>query len=47
MPTRFLLHTIFLVVSTLGVYLWVSLSSLAPYTLQLVAVLVLLYLGSH
>ena len=47
MPTRFLLHTIFLVVSTLGVYFWLSLPKLAPYTLQLVAVLVLLYLGSH
>ncbi|KKU44478.1 MAG: hypothetical protein UX62_C0061G0003 [Microgenomates group bacterium GW2011_GWA2_46_7] len=47
MPTRFVLHTIFLVFTTLGVYFWLSLPSLTPYTLQLVAILVLLYLGSH
>lgn len=47
MPTRFVLHTILLVMATAGVYLWLTLPTLAPYTLQLVAVLVLLYLGSH
>lgn len=47
MPTRFLLHTILLIISTAGVYFWLSLPGLSVYTLQLVAVLVLLYLGSH
>lgn len=47
MPARFLLHTILLISSVAGVYIWLSLSALTPYTLQLVAVLVLLYLGSH
>lgn len=47
MPTRFLLHTILLILAATGVYLWLSLPSLSPYTLQLVAVLVLLYLGTH
>ncbi len=46
MPTRFLLHTILLITSTAGVYFWLS-SPLAHFTLQLVAVLVLLYVGSH
>lgn len=47
MPSRFLLHTILLVLATAGVYLWLLVPSLSIYTLQLVAVLVLLYLGSH
>lgn len=47
MPTRFLLHTTLLIISTLGVYFWISSPHLAPFTLQLVAVLVLLYMGSH
>ncbi len=47
MPTRFLLHTALLILSTAGVYFWLTLPKLAPFTLQLVAVLVLLYLGSH
>lgn len=47
MPTRFLLHTILLLSSAFGVYFWLSTPTLAPYTLQLVAILVLLYLGSH
>ncbi len=47
MPTKFLLHTILLLASTFGVYFWLSIPTLLPYTLQLVAVLVLLYLGSH
>ncbi len=46
MPARFLLHTILLILATLGVFLWLS-SPLEPFTLQLVAVLVLFYLGSH
>ncbi len=47
MPTRFLLHTSLLLLSTAGVYFWLSVPALHPYTLQLVATLVLLYLGSH
>ncbi|MFZ2200166.1 MAG: hypothetical protein WAV40_05285, partial [Microgenomates group bacterium] len=47
MPTQFLLHTLLLLVSTFGVYFWLSIPDLAPYTLQLVAVLILLYMGSH
>lgn len=47
MPTHFLVHTILLILSVAGVYLWLILPGLAPFTLQLVAVLVLLYLGSH
>ena len=47
MPARFLLHTSLLVLASAGVFLWLSTSSLTPYTLQLVALLVLLYLASH
>lgn len=47
MPTRFLLHTSLLLTSVTGVYIWVSTPELTLYTLQLVAVLVLLYMGSH
>ena len=47
MPTRFLLHTSLLVLASAGVFLWLSAPSLTPYTLQLVAILVLLYLASH
>lgn len=47
MPTRFLLHTALLIASVFGVYFWLTIPSLAPFTLQLVAILVLLYLGSH
>lgn len=47
MPTRFLLHTILLIISTAGVFFWLSIPGLSPYTLQLVAILVLLYVGSH
>lgn len=47
MPARFLLHTILLIASAAGIYFWLSLPTLSPYTLQLVAVLILLYLGSH
>lgn len=46
MPTRFILHTILLIAAALGVFFWLS-SPFTPYTLQLVALLVLLYLGSH
>lgn len=47
MPTRFLLHTILLIAAAFGVYVWLSLPALSIYTLQLVALLILLYLGSH
>lgn len=47
MPTRFLLHTILLFIAIFGVYFWLSIPTLASGTLQLVAILVLLYLGSH
>lgn len=47
MPSRFLLHTILLVIATSGVYFWLATPTLSIYTLQLVALLVLLYLGSH
>jgi ABC-type multidrug transport system fused ATPase/permease subunit len=43
---RFLLHTIFLLLAAAGVFFWLE-SQLRPYTLQLVAGLVLLYLASH
>lgn len=46
MPSRFLMHTILLIASSTGVYFWLS-SPLEQYTLQLVAVLILLYFGSH
>lgn len=46
MPSRFLMHTILLIASATGVYFWL-LSPLEPYTLQLVAGLILLYFGSH
>lgn len=47
MPTRFLLHTILLLAGAAGVFGWLSTPTLTPYTLQLVAFLILLYLGSH
>jgi len=47
MPTRFLLHTILLLAATAGIYVWITLPLLTVYTLQLVAALVILYLGSH
>lgn len=46
MPTRFLLHTLLLIGATAGVFFWLA-SPLEPFTLQLVAILVLLYLGCH
>jgi hypothetical protein len=46
MPSLFLVHTILLITSVAGVYFWLS-SPLSAMTLQLVALLVLLYLGSH
>lgn len=46
MPARFLLHTVLLIGATASIFFWLS-SPLEPFTLQLVAVLVLLYLGSH
>ena len=47
MPKHFILHTILLILSVAGVYFWLTSPSLTPFTLQLVAILVLLYLGSH
>lgn len=47
MPTKFALHTSLLLAATIGVYVWLSIPSLEPYTLQLVAVLVLIYMGIH
>src|SRR3989339_147034 len=46
MPNRFLLHTILLIAATSGVFFWLS-SPMEPFTLQLVAILTLMYLGSH
>ncbi len=47
MPSRFVLHTSLLVISASGVYFWLASDALSGYTLQLVALLVLMYLGSH
>lgn len=47
MPSIFIFHTIFLLAAVFGVYFWLSIPALLPYTLQLVALLVLLYVGSH
>ena len=47
MPIRFFSHTILLVIAVAGVYFWLASPILFPLTLQLVAVLVLLYLGTH
>lgn len=44
---RFLFHTILLILSVAGVFFWLLSPALRGNTLQLVAVLVLLYLGSH
>ncbi len=46
MPARFLLHTLLLFLAVFGVLIWLS-SPLEPYTLQLVGVLTLLYVGVH
>lgn len=46
MPARFLLHTTLLFAAVVGVYIWLN-SPLNAYTLQLVALLALLYLGVH
>lgn len=46
MPNKFLLHTILLIASTAGVYLWLT-SPFEPFTLQLVAVLSLIYVSVH
>lgn len=44
---KFLLHTILLILAVSGVFFWLGNPVLEPNTLQLVALLVLLYLGSH
>lgn len=46
MPARFMLHTALLILAVSGVFFWLN-SPLEPFTLQLVAILVLLYFGSH
>jgi len=46
MPKNFLLHTILLISAVSGVFFWLN-SSLEPFTLQLVAILVLLYFATH
>ena len=47
MPTLFLLHTVLLIMAASGVFFWLSTPALAASTLQLVAILVLLYFGTH
>lgn len=47
MPTKFLVHTSLLIGASVGVFAWLSTTILEPYTLQLVAFLILLYIGSH
>lgn len=46
MPARFIFHTILLFAAVFGVLIWL-LSPLEPYTLQLVGLLTLLYIGTH
>ncbi|GAB4026648.1 MAG: hypothetical protein Fur0011_2760 [Candidatus Microgenomates bacterium] len=46
MPARFIAHTILLFAAVFGVLIWL-LSPLEPYTLQLVGLLTLLYIGTH
>lgn len=47
MPSNFLLHTSLLVVSIAGVYLWLTSVLLSPYSLQLVALLILVFATTH
>ncbi len=47
MPARFLLHALFLSVAALTTYLWTIHPIYSTYTLQLVAVLILLYFAAH
>lgn len=44
---KFLLHTLLLIAAALGVFFWLITPALEVNTLQLVAVLVIFYLGSH
>lgn len=46
MPARFIFHTILLFAAVFGVLIWL-ISPLEPYTLQLVGLLTLLYIGTH
>jgi hypothetical protein len=46
MPAQFLAHTAFLVIATLLTYLWTVSPILSPFTLQLVAIFVLLYFAT-
>lgn len=47
MPKNFLLHTILLIASVSGVYLWLITPFLVPYTLQLVGLLILIFAFTH
>lgn len=47
MPSLFAKHTILLILSVAGVYLWLISPAFFPYTLQLVAFLVLVYAALH
>lgn len=47
MPSNFVLHTVLLIGSVTGVYLWLTVPGLAPYTFQLVAVLILTFAATH
>lgn len=47
MPNLFLIQTILLIASASGVFFWITTPALVPFTLQLVAVLILLYFGAH
>lgn len=46
MPTH-IAHSLMLLTATVGTYLWLITPSLTPYTLQLVAVLILIYASTH
>lgn len=43
----FAAHSLMLIAAVTGTYLWLVIPSLAPYTLQLVAVLILAYAAAH
>lgn len=47
MPSNFVIHTSLLVASVAGVYAWLTHPSLAPYTLQLVGLLILTFAATH
>lgn len=47
MPAAFLAHTSLLLAAFTGIYFFLTSPTLAPYTLQLVAVLILIYATTH